>query len=237
MFKKTFSTITTAVIAFLTLAGTIAAVTWNAASLKQQFDESQTRVVQLQAQVDTLRGQLDKFRASTVSGDARIGPTGPQGPKGEPGPQGPRGEPGPPGPVGATSHSDQVALRALIDEMIEAKISSLQDRGGSASKMVDATGTFDLSKCTAIEDIKAGNLVTVGKGAQLCDETGRLIAEFVNIYTDGYKIRYPGRGTFTNSNDSRIPTPWDRSLYFFVERQSSDANGKPVKSFRFVSED
>jgi len=120
--------------------------------------------------------------------------------------------------------------------MMEAKISSLQGRGGSASKMVDATGTFDLSKCTAIDDIKAGDLVTVVKGDQLCDETGRLIAEFVNIYDANYKIRYPGRGTFTNFNDNRIPTPWDRSLYFFVERQTADENGRLVNSFRFASE-
>lgn len=127
-----------ATIGFITLAGAIGSVAVYGANMKNEFDASQKRVVQLETEVTTLRERLDKMTSKVLTSDSSgstPGPTGPRGPRSEQGPEGPPGPAGVEGPQGpkgdygpAAAEMDPSAMEAMIDAAVEQRLSSLPHR-------------------------------------------------------------------------------------------------------------
>ncbi|WP_444460220.1 hypothetical protein [Rhodobacter capsulatus] len=226
MFGRTFATISGAVLGFGTLATTIGGVAIYGNDFKQEFDASKTRVVELEAQVATLREQLDKITSQTISGGLQ-GPAGPMGPKGD------KGDPGPAGMVDTNALQSQV--RALVAAEVSSKLAAIPQSaaGGGASSLVDAAGLFDLSKCVLDSDVRARDLITVKAGMQFCKASGELLTTVTEV---GSNIRFytPGKGYSTLSSGNQSSFKWDAGRSFYVERVTQDENGDTVASLRFV---
>jgi len=232
MFGRTFATISGAVLGFGTLATTIGGVAIYGNDFKHEFDASKTRVVELEAQVATLREQLDKITSQTIS-------SGLQGPAGPMGPQGPKGDKGDPGPAGMVdTNALQSQVRALVAAEVSSKLAAMPQpaAGGSAtaSSMVDAAGLFDLSKCVLDSDVRARNLITVKAGVQFCKASGELLATVKNVSGDDVYFDIPGYGNWNVFGGGRASFKWDAGRSFYVERVTQDENGDTVASLRFV---
>lgn len=230
MFGRTFATISGAVLGFGTLATTIGGVAIYGNDFKQEFDASKTRVVELEAQVATLREQLDKITSQTISSGLQ-GPAGPQGPKGDKGDPGPAGGPG---IVDANALQSQV--RVLVAAEVSSKLAAMPQpaAGGGASGLVDAAGLFDLSKCVLDSDVRARDLITVKAGMQFCKASGELLATVKNVSGDDVYFDIPGHGNWNVFGGGRASFKWDAGRSFYVERVTQDENGDTVASLRFV---
>jgi len=226
MFGRTFATISGAVLGFGTLATTIGGVAIYGNDFKHEFDASKTRVVELEAQVATLREQLDKITSHTIT-------SGLQGPVGPIGPQGPKGDPGPAGIVDTNALQSQV--RALVALEVSNKLATMPQpvAGGGTSSLIDAAGLFDLSKCVLDSDVRARDLITVKAGMQFCKASGELLDTVTEV---GSSIRFytPGKGYFTLLSGHQGSFGWDAGRSFYAERVTQDENGDTVASLRFV---
>jgi len=231
MFGRTFATISGAVLGFGTLATTIGGVAIYGNDFKHEFDASKTRVVELEAQVATLREQLDKITSQTISSGLQ-GPAGPMGPQG---PKGDRGDPGLAGMVDTNALQSQV--RALVAAEVSSKLATMPQpaASGGASSLVDASGLFDLSKCVLDSDVRARNLITVKAGMQFCKASGELLTVVEKIDSWGVNFSNPGKGWWSVGNSKRDSFVWDASRQFYIERKSRDENGDPIATLRFVS--
>lgn len=247
MIRQTFTAIAAATIGFITLAGAIGSVAVYGANMKNEFDASQTRVVQLETEVTTLREQLDKMTSKALTGDSSVGapgPIGPRGPKGDQGlegPPGPAGEPGPQGPKGepgsAAAEIDPSELEAMIDAAVEQRLSSLPQSASSSNTVPPAGGAalFDLGRCVLDTDVKGRPVIAVQKGLQFCTSDGTLLTTVVEVDPDHGVVRFstPGRSNWGVSQRTTEGFSWDTGRRFSIER-FSEANGQPVASLRFV---
>jgi hypothetical protein len=256
LFKQTFTAIAAGTLGFITLAGSIGTVAIYGANMKNEFDASQKRVVQLETEVTTLRGQLDKMTSQVLSGEASsatgaVGPQGPKGPKGdkgdpgEPGPEGPagpRGERGPQGPKGdpgsGSAEIDPTALESMIDDAVEAQLKSLPTSQAASSLLVDAGGLFDLNHCVLDTEVRARPVIAVKKGMQFCKADGTLLTTVADIRPDRDYVTFatPGRYNWSINSHGRQSFDWDKTRSFIIER-FSETDGDPVASLRFTPRD
>lgn len=226
-FKDSAGTATT----ILGFIGVIGGVTAYGTNLKNQFDASQTKIVQLETQVSTLRDQLDK--ANTASGIQ--GPQGPKGDKGDPGPTGPRGPQGEPGTDGAAGGVDAAALQKAVEAAVARHLASLpQSSGAPGSSFVDAGGLFDLDQCVRDSDVKQKPVIAIRKGMQFCKDDGTLLTTVTQVEPDRSYVMFmtPGSGTWPVYTTNKKSFPWDNTRAFTVER-FTDVDGQPVASLRF----
>lgn len=106
----------------LGFVGIIGSVAVYGTNLKNQFDASQTKIVQLETQVATLRDQLDKSYSAT-SETVR----GPKGDKGD------RGERGERGPVGERGHDADETRTAELEKRVSELAAMVANAGSSAT--------------------------------------------------------------------------------------------------------
>lgn len=145
------------------------------ANVKNDFEASKARVIQLETQVDELRKQLLAAAEATKSG--RIGAKGDpgeQGPAGPMGPRGPQGQPGPEGPAGQSgSNGDLSALRAelasLKSQVAAFSIGSPQLVAASSAPQTAPT------ECLTMPTQRSGAF-TVIEGTRFCDSSGQYLA-------------------------------------------------------------
>lgn len=242
MFKQTFSTILASALAFLTLAGSIGAIAVYGANLKNEFDTSQKRVVQLETEIATLRGQLDDMTTKAMSDrEVAQGPRGPKGDKGDPGdpgPAGPRGLQGEPGAPGVGGAIDQAALAAAVDAAVARKLASIPAGAGGGTSLVDAGSLFDLNTCMLDTEVKAKQVIAVRKGTQFCKADGTLLAtvEEVGASREYVIFSFPGEPNWTMYPRGSGRFSWDSKRNFTIERFAETENGD-VASLRFVPRD
>ncbi len=230
--KDSAGTVTT-ILGFIGVVGGVAAY---GATLKNQFDASQTKIVQLETQVATLREQLDKSHG-TLAGQGPRGPKGDKGDPGDPGPAGSRGPQGDPGAPGTGGAIDQVALAMAVDAAIAKRLASLPSGAGAA--IVDAGSLFDLGSCALDTEVKSKQVIAVKEGMQFCKADGTLLATVKKIRPTSGNVRgyitfsLPEDANWTISTGNTGRFAWDSKRQFTIERFSETESGD-VASLRFA---
>lgn len=221
--------VVTTILGFIGVIGGVAVYGTN---LKNQFDASQTKIVQLETQVATLRDQLDK--ANAIGGAGQKGPKGDKGEPGDPGPQGERGPAGPrgePGAAGATSLADPSALEPIVNALVNKILASRPASSGN-SVFVSQPGAFDFSKCVSDAELRQAEVITLRAKMEVCASDGRLIAKIRSLNGDGgVDIVAPGKGSNFWTLNNVVRFPWAGAKEYVYERFSEDGNG-PVALFR-----
>lgn len=231
--KESAGTVTT-ILGFVGVVGTVAAY---GTTLKNQFDSSQTKIVQLEAQIATLREQLDKSYSSSAS-QGPAGPKGEKGDTGDTGPAGPRGPAGPPGEDGSSGANGQAVdlrrIEKMVQEAVDEKMSSLPASVPGSPALVDAGSLFDLSDCVVDTDIKAAKVLAIVKGMQFCKSDGTLLTKVTEVDPDREIVWFasPGRSSWSAGTSFKSIFDWDSQRYFVVERFAQQ-NDSSIASIRF----
>jgi hypothetical protein len=164
------------------------------ANVKNDFEASKARVIQLETQVDELRKQLVAAAEATKSGrigakgePGEQGPAGPMGPRGLQGEPGPEGPPGPAGQSGSTS--DLSALRAELAslKLQVAALSSGSNQVVAASLPAQTAPT----ECVTMPTQRSG-VFTVIEGTRFCDSSGQYLATADNFREKSFRFSRSG---------------------------------------------
>lgn len=215
---KEFAGTWATILGFIGVIGSVAAYGTN---LKNQFDASQTKIVQLETQVATLRDQLDKAYDSSTGTNERQGE---KGERGEPGPQGPQGERGPAGPAGTISDE---ALDERIQTALRRELAKLPTSGsGTIQVSLGGSDVFESSECILLDQVRNLEILTLRKDLEFCENDGRLVARVASIRGDGYlAISTPGSGSSSCVLERKCTFGWLNGRDYIYERMGRDEKG------------
>lgn len=192
-------------------------------NLKQDFDNTKSRIALLEQQVGA-------WRTSESRGASVQGPRGDVGPRGERGPPGAPGEQGPIGPAGPSGKIDPAEIVRLVDKR-------LSERNLTAA-VVSAQPVSVPSGCIKISALSSMSTITVGVGTEFCGEGGELLERITSIEasTDisGFIRSFlPGTGNDSCYTGQTCAFAWMRTKPFYIERFVTNGQGKATAFLRF----
>jgi hypothetical protein len=214
----------------LGFVGVIGSVAVYGTNLKTQFDASQTKIVQLEAQVATLRNQLDRTYSATTG--ALMGPKGDKGDPGEKGERGPsgergvQGEAGPMGPAGGAGGVNEDRIMEMIDKAVrEQPASSTSAVGGTVSIALNGQDIFDTADCMNLSGVRNLEIVMLRPGQEFCDEAGRLIGRIDLSGSTGLAWKHIGKSNGFCKIESHCSLGSMFGAKYLYERFGEDKQG------------
>ena len=210
-FKESAGTGAT-ILGFISIIGSVAVYGTN---LKNQFDASQTKIVQLETQITTLREQLDK--SYSAGAENQRGPKGDKGDPGERGEQGPRGERGPKGDTGnsdGTTTIDEAAVTELVRKLVASEVRDALSKSANSTMSAKASAQSNRG-CISVDELASLKRFTLKDGDAICDAESNLVAK-VNRISHGdssIKIDVPGSDSMECEILKRCIFPWSDIEY------------------------
>lgn len=197
-------------------------------SYREKVDQAQVAVGLLTKQVEELQGTINRL-ANVPSGTP--GPAGPKGDKGDPGEignrgargeRGPKGEQGEVGPAGGVD--EQFVRRLVADTMSKVTSSPSTNAVPSINVTLDGQDIFNASGCIPMQSIRNLEVLTLRKGNEVCDKTGRLMFRISEFY-EGGEVYFltPGDGESVCKLEKNCDIAGRRYVY---ERRGRDENGE-----------
>jgi hypothetical protein len=146
----------------------------------RKIDISDKKTVELQQQIETLKGDLDKLSSTLKSlpdsseGRGAAGPAGPRGPEGSQGPKGDRGDVGPAGPPGDSLNPSDVE-KFVTEYLRNANFGSSSGvNKRSVSSEIEVVSAD--SDCTVFNPTEEKVRLLVSEGMKFCLKDGEQVA-------------------------------------------------------------
>jgi cbb3-type cytochrome oxidase subunit 3 len=232
--------------ALIAIVGFLIAGAWYVFSLQNQVEVAQREIIDLRSRLETIATINATKSTKGDKGDpgekGDAGPRGLRGEKGDPGEQGnagPKGEMSEPGAKTASAELTSEQMEKLVDLVAEKLPKVAPQASTNTVSYVDNSGTFDLSKCIPIEQVKTSKTLTLRKGSEICGPDGELLETVTKVHVDYKRIYFanPISGNWScDAGESHCSIHGDPQRYFSVER-FSDESEKASVVIRFRPKD